>query len=85
MTPDPYTATEDDTLENVVEVLEGRRNQAPRCGARMIGIVNRRNLIHALTSLACYTPAPTDGDSEIRDRIKSVAGVKEVHDHMVWV
>jgi CBS-domain-containing membrane protein len=127
MTPDPYTVTEDDSLETVVELMERRhikRLPVLRDG-RMVGIVSRANLMHALASLAHYTPAP-GGDSEIRDRIlaalakqnlalginvivhngvaelwgtfmdererqalivaaENVAGVKEVHDHIVWV
>ena len=128
MTPDPYTVTEDDSLETVVELMERRhikRLPVLRDG-RMVGIVSRANLMHALASLARYTPAPAGGDSEIRDQIlaalaeqhwalglnvivhngvaelwgmildererqalivaaENVAGVKEVHDHIVWV
>jgi len=128
MTPDPYTVTEDDSLETVVELMERRhikRLPVLRDG-RMVGIVSRANLMHALASLAHYTPEPAGGDSEIRDRIlaalakqnwalginvivhngvaelwgtimdererqalivaaENVAGVKEVHDHIVWI
>lgn len=128
MTPDPDTVTEDDSLEAVVELMERRRiKRLPvlRDG-RLVGIVSRANLMHALAALAHYIPAPAGGDPEIRERIlttlarqhwapginvivhngvtelwgsimdererqavivaaENVAGVKEVHDHLVWV
>jgi CBS domain-containing protein len=128
MTPDPDTVTEDDSLEAVVELMERRRiKRLPvlRDG-RLVGIVSRANLMHALAVLAHYIPAPAGGDPEIRERIlttlaeqhwapginvivhngvtelwgsimdererqavivaaENVAGVKEVHDHLVWV
>ena len=128
MTPDPCTVMEDDSLETVVELMERRRiKRLPvlRDG-RMVGIVSRANLMHALASLARYAPVPAGDDSTIRDRIlaafasarwapnvnvvvhngvaelsgiitdererkglivatENVAGVKEVHDHLVWV
>ncbi len=128
MTPEPYTIGEDDSLEAVVELMEQHRiKRLPvlRDG-RMVGIVSRANLMHALASLAPETPAASGDDSAIRDRImaalakqhwafgvnvvvkngvaevwgtimdererqacivavENVAGVKEVHDHLVWV
>lgn len=128
MTPDPYTVTEEDTLEHLVEVMQGRRvKRLPvvRDG-RMVGIVSRANLMLALASLA-RDAAPTTGpDWSIRSQIlaalggqhwapdvnvvvrngvvelsgvitdererrglivlvENVPGVKEVHDHLVWV
>jgi len=128
MTHDPYTVTEGDSLEMVVDLMERRRiKRLPvlRDG-RMVGIVSRANLMHALASLARYMPPPAGDDSATRDRIlaalakqrwapvvnvvvhngvaelwgiimdererqalivatENVAGVKEVHDHLVWV
>lgn len=129
MTPDPCTVSEDDSLQTVVELMERRRiKRLPvmRKG-RMVGIVSRANLMHALASLGRYTGAIAAGDdSTIRARIlaafaeahwapnvnvvvhngvaelsgiitdererkglivatENVAGVKEVHDHLVWV
>jgi CBS domain-containing protein len=128
MTADPCTVTEDDSLETVVELMERRRiKRLPvlRDG-RMIGIVSRANLMHALASLARDSQAPTGDDAAIRDGIlraldkqpwapsvnvvvnngvaelwgtitdererhacvvtaENVAGVSEVHDHLVWV
>jgi len=128
MTPDPYTVSEDDALETVVELMERRRvKRLPvmRDG-QMVGIISRANLMHALASLAREAPAPAGDDSAIRERIltalakqpwalgvnvvakngvaelwgtimdererqafivatENVAGVKKVHDHLVWV
>jgi hypothetical protein len=93
---------------------------------RMVGIISRANLMHALASLARETPTTTTDDASIRVRIlealaehpwalgvnvvvkdgiaeiwgtildererqgcivaiENVAGVKRVHDHLVWV
>ncbi len=129
MTTDPVTTAEDDPLEKVVEVMERRhvkRLPVVKDG-RMIGIISRANLMHALASFAREIPAGSaSNDSQIRDNIlavldkqswaphinvvvnngvaelwgvitddrernavvvavENVAGVKEVHDHLVWV
>jgi CBS domain-containing protein len=128
MTPDPWTIRKDEPLERVVEMME--RHHIKRLpvtsGGRMIGIVSRANLLHALATFARDLPAPTSGDSAIRANIlaafakqdwaprvnvmvkdgvaelhgvitddrerqglvvaaENVAGVKKVHDHLVWV
>ena len=128
MTSDPSTVTEDDFLETVVKLMERRRiKRLPvmRSG-RLVGIVSRANLMHALASIARETPPASGDDAAIRDRIltalaqqqwafavnvvvkngvaevwgtimderereacivavENVAGVKAVHDHLVWV
>ena len=128
MTPNPLTVGENNSLETVVKLMERRRiKRIPvmRDG-RMVGIISRANLMHALASLAHETPAGTADDAAIRDRIlralaahhwafgvnvvvkdgiaeiwgtimdererkacivaaENVAGVKQVHDHLVWV
>ncbi len=128
MTADPYAVSEDDPLEGVVELMERRRiKRVPvlRDG-RVVGIVSRANLLHALASIAQYAPAPTGNDAATRDQIlaslakqewappvnvlvhngiaelwgvitdererkalvvaaENVAGIKEVHDHLVWL
>lgn len=128
MTPDPYTITEDASLEAVVELMERHRiKRLPvvRDG-RMVGIVSRANLMHALAAVARETDLPAGDDTAIRDQIlaacdkqpwatqvnvivrngvvelrgaifddrereafvvaaENVAGVKAVHDHLVWV
>jgi len=71
MTPDPETAAETDSLERVVEVMERRhikRLPVMRDG-RMVGIVSRANLMHALASLSREMPESTGGDAAIRDNI----------------
>lgn len=128
MTPDPWTISEDDSLEAVVGMME--RHHIKRLpvtrGDRMVGIVSRANLMHALSTFARDLPAPAGGDSAIRANIlaaiakqdwaphinvivkdgvaelhgvvtddrerqglvvaaENVAGVKKVHDHLVWV
>jgi CBS domain-containing protein len=72
MTTDPITATENDSLEKVVEVMERRhvkRLPVTKDG-RVVGIVSRANLMHALASLA--RDAEERGqpnDSQIRENI----------------
>src|SRR5579862_1841991 len=71
MTPDPVTAGEEDALETVVQLMERRRvKRLPvmRDG-RMVGIISRANLMHALASLARETPMSATDDAVIRDRI----------------
>jgi CBS domain-containing protein len=128
MTRNPHTVSEDDTLEAVVTQMERHRvKRLPvmRDG-KLVGIVSRANLLHALASLARETKAPSGDDGAIRDRIlealakqpwglavnvvvkggvaeiwgtimdererqaclvavENVPGVKQVHDHLVWV
>ena len=72
MTCDPMTVTEDDSLETVVELMERRRiKRLPVVrGGKMVGIVSRANLMHALVSLArTAKAAPASDDTIIRNRI----------------
>jgi CBS domain-containing protein len=71
MTRDLVTVAEDDTLDTVVELMERRRiKRLPVVhDDRIVGIVSRANLMHALVSLAREAVAPAGGDSAIRDRI----------------
>jgi CBS domain-containing protein len=128
MTQDPCTAREDDALEKIVELMERRRiKRLPVVrGGRIVGIVSRANLMHALASLAREAQPGTADDVAVRERIlaalaaehwaphinvvvkngiaelwgvitdereregvmvvaENVAGVKAVHDHLVWV
>jgi CBS domain-containing protein len=128
MTDDPCTIAEDDSLEKAVDLMERRRiKRLPvvRDG-KMVGIISRSNLMHALVSLAGDAQTPAGDDSAIRDAIlaalgqkgwalgieavvkngvvelwgtvmddrerracivacENVAGVRQVHDHLVWV
>jgi len=73
-TRDPVTVTEDDTLEAVVELMESRRiKRLPVLqNGKMVGIISRANLMHALVSLArSAAETPTGEGSEIRERILS--------------
>ncbi len=76
MTPDPVTATLDEPLEDVVELME--RHHIKRLpvieSGRMVGIVSRANLMHALASLSRDTTAPAGDDSKIRDNIMNAIG-----------
>ncbi len=76
MTGDPCTVTEDDSLETVVELMERRRiKRLPvlRDG-KMVGIVSRANLMHALASLDRDTQAAVGDDAAIRDGILKSLG-----------
>ncbi len=133
MTRDPQFVTENESLEMVVEKMERQRiKRFPvlREG-RMVGIVSRANLMHALASLArdyevVSGPSTPGPDWAIRGEIlaalgkqhwapdinvvvrngvvelwgiitdererqalvvtaENIAGVKQVHDHLVWV
>jgi CBS domain-containing protein len=71
MTADPWTIGEDDTLEVVVDTMERHRvKRLPVTrGSRIVGIVSRANLMHALASLSRDTVSPRGGDTAIRDKI----------------
>ena len=78
MTTDPVTASEDDTLEKVVEVMERRRvKRLPVVkNGRVVGIIARSNLMHALASLARDEEQRAEraqpDDSQVRDNILAV-------------
>jgi CBS domain-containing protein len=71
MTPDPRTIGENETLEAVVDTME--RHHVKRLpvtrGGRVVGIISRANLMHALASLARTAPPPAGNDIAIRERI----------------
>ena len=72
MTPDPWTIAEVDRLEAVVDTME--RHHVKRLpvtrGGRMVGIVSRADLMHALASIARdITAIPPANDSIIRQNI----------------
>ncbi|MDR3420627.1 MAG: CBS domain-containing protein [Xanthobacteraceae bacterium] len=71
MTADPVTVSEDDSLETVVELMERKRiKRLPVVrNGKMVGIVSRANLMHALVSFARDVQPPAGGDSAIRERI----------------
>jgi len=71
MTSDPLTASEDTTLEELVQVME--KNNIKRLpimhGDRLVGIVTRTNLLRAVANLAREIPDPTADDDHVRDRV----------------
>ncbi|HEX3505156.1 MAG TPA: CBS domain-containing protein [Xanthobacteraceae bacterium] len=75
MTTDPVTVVEDDTLERVVELMERRhvkRLPVTRDG-RVVGIISRSNLMHALASFARDDKEQVQpSDSQIHDNIIAV-------------
>ena len=128
MTPNPHTVTPDVPLGEIVSVMERYRiKRVPVVeDGKVVGIVSRANLMHALASLAREVAEPAQSDGVIRDRIlaelrkeswaprisvmvrdgvvslsgvltdererqacivaaENVAGVKLVHDHLVWI
>jgi CBS-domain-containing membrane protein len=76
MTPEPYTITEDTPLEEVVQLMEKHRiKRVPVVDdGKLIGMVSRANLLHALASLAREAKPPAGDELTIRDRILSELG-----------
>jgi CBS domain-containing protein len=71
MTRDPFTIAEDATLEEIVNTMEAngvKRLPVMRDG-KVVGIVSRANLLHAVASLAREIPDPTADDDHIRSRV----------------
>lgn len=74
MTSAPLTVTEDTTLEEIVATMETRgiKRLPVMRGDRLIGIVSRADLLHAVASMAREIPDPTADDDHIRTRITNV-------------
>ena len=71
MTPDPLTVTEDTPLEELVGIMEKRqvkRLPVLRDG-KVVGIVSRRNLVHALAALSPAAAPSSLDDQAIRDNV----------------
>lgn len=71
MTTDPVTVGEEVSLDEVVRLMEERsvkRLPVVR-GGKVVGIVARANLMHALASVGKVAPASAGTDGVIRDRI----------------
>jgi CBS domain-containing protein len=71
MTPSPITITEDTSLDEVVHVMETRRiKRLPVVRDRkVVGIVSRANLLHALATAAGNVPSVSPTDATIRDQL----------------
>lgn len=71
MTRNPVTVPEDTPLDEVVRLMERRQiKRVPVVrGGKVVGIVSRANLLHALASLARTMPAASKDDATVRERI----------------
>jgi len=76
MTPDPHTVTADTPIEEVVRLMERHRiKRLPVVeNDKLIGIVSRANLLHALASLARGAKPQAGDDAAIRERILDECG-----------
>ena len=84
MTSDPWTIGENETLEAAVEVMERRRIKripVTRAG-RIVGIISRANLMHALASSAREISVPSGDDSAIRDNILTAIAKQDWAPHV---
>ena len=71
MTPDPVTLSEETPLGDIVRVMEKHRiKRLPVVrGNKVVGIVSRANLVHALAALVRDVTPTVASDQAIRDRI----------------
>jgi CBS-domain-containing membrane protein len=71
MTTDVQTVTEDAQLEDIVELMESHRiKRVPVLrGNKVVGIVTRSNLVHAMVSLARAEPKAAKDDTTIREKL----------------
>jgi len=71
MTPDPVAISEDEAIEEIVELMErkGIKRLPVLRKDELIGIVTRANLLQAVASLARGTPQPSAGDDDLRRQI----------------
>jgi CBS domain-containing protein len=79
MTPDPRTIGVDETREEVVNTMERhhvKRLPVTRSG-RVVGIISRANLMHALASLSRDAKSSSGSDSAIRDKILAAIGKQD--------
>jgi CBS domain-containing protein len=71
MTTDVQIVTEDTPLEDIVELMERHRiKRVPVLrGDKVVGIVTRANLMHAMVSLARAEPKAAKDDTTIREKL----------------
>jgi CBS domain-containing protein len=76
MTEDPVSIGEDASLEQIVSLMEKRRiKRVPIVrDDRVVGIVSRANLLHALASLSKETTSRPAGDADIRKALLAELG-----------
>jgi CBS domain-containing protein len=71
MTPEPVSVREDTALEEAVRMMEKRQiKRLPVVrGDKVVGILSRRNLVHALAALSPASCPVGVGDKNIRDSV----------------
>jgi CBS domain-containing protein len=71
MTPEPKTISPETPLDDVVDLMERHRiKRLPVVqDGKLVGIVSRANLLHALASVAREVKAPAGDDATIREQI----------------
>jgi CBS domain-containing protein len=71
MTSEVKTVGEDASLEDIVQLMEKARiKRVPVMrGGKMVGIVTRSNLMHAMVSLARVSPPGVQSDAAIREKL----------------
>lgn len=71
MTRDPVTVTEDTTLDEVVKTMEKRgiKRVPVMRGGRLVGLISRANLLHALASVSRHVAPASVDDAEIRGKL----------------
>jgi CBS domain-containing protein len=71
MTRLPATADEDASLEDIVHMMEKRqiKRMPIMRGERLVGIVSRANLLHALASLSHEVKPASQSDGSIREQL----------------
>jgi CBS domain-containing protein len=75
MTREVMTVTEDAPLSQVVGLMEARHvNRVPVMRGEVVGIVSRRDLLHALISRSGRAAPAVSGDEAIRRRIEAEIG-----------
>ena len=76
MTPEPFTVSEDATLEEIVKSMEtnGVKRLPVMRGNELVGIISHANLLQAVASLAREIPDPTADDDHIRRRFIDALG-----------
>ena len=76
MTPDPVTVDEQTSLEEVVRIME--RHRVKRLPVvrdqKLVGIVSRANLLHALAGVASDIKPVTTSDEAIREQLLAELG-----------
>ena len=81
MSRSPHTVSEETSLEEVVRTMERERiKRVPVVrGGKLVGIITRANLLHALATVARTVPPVERDDAAIRDRILSEFGKQPWH------